>query len=44
MACIPQNPRRVGYIGPIHGPLDGPLYIGSMYSNSTDPISTCTDI
>ena len=25
MACIPPNPRRVGYIDPIHGPLDGPL-------------------
>jgi len=29
MACIPPNPRRVGYIDPIHGPLDGPLYMGS---------------
>ena len=29
MACIPPNPRRVGYIIPIHGLLDGPLYIGS---------------
>ena len=29
MACIPPNPRRVGYIDPIHGPLDEPLYIGS---------------
>ena len=27
--CIPPNPRRVGYIDPIHGPLDGPLYMGS---------------
>jgi len=34
MACIPPNPRRVGYIGPIHGPLDGPLYMGSIYSNN----------
>ena len=34
MACIPPNPRRVGYIVPIHGPLDGPLYMGSIYSNS----------
>ena len=33
MACIPPNPRRVGYIVPIHGPLDGPLYMGSIYSN-----------
>ena len=29
MACIPPNPRRVGYIDPIHGSLDGPIYIGS---------------
>ena len=29
MICIPPNPRRVGYIDPIHGPLDGPLYMGS---------------
>ena len=34
MACIPPNPRRVGYIDPIHGPLDGPLYMGSIYSNT----------
>ena len=34
MACIPPNPRRVGYIVPIHGPLCGPLYMGSIYSNS----------
>ena len=34
MACIPPNPRRVGYIVPIHGPLDGPLYMGSIYSNT----------
>jgi len=33
MACIPPNPRRVGYIDPTHGPLDGPLYMGSIYSN-----------
>ena len=33
MACIPPNPRRVGYIVPIHGPLDGPLNMGSIYSN-----------
>ena len=24
----------VGYIVPIHGPLDGPLYMGSIYTNS----------
>ena len=29
MACIPPNPKRVGYIDPIHGPLDRPLYMGS---------------
>ena len=29
MTCIPPNPRRVGYINPIHGPLNGPLYMGS---------------
>ena len=33
MRCIPPNPRRVGYIVPIHGPLDGPLYMGSIYTN-----------
>jgi len=32
--CIPPNPRRVGYIDPIHVPLDGPLYIGSIYTNT----------
>ena len=36
MACIPPNPRKVGYIVPIHGPLDGPLYMGSIYSNTDD--------
>ena len=34
MTCIPPNPRRVGYIDPTHGPLDGPLYMGSIYSNN----------
>ena len=29
MASIPPNPRRVGYIDPIHRPLDEPLYMGS---------------
>ena len=29
MVCIPPNPRRVGYIDPIHGLLDWPLYMGS---------------
>ena len=30
MACIPPNSRRVGYIVPIHGP----LYMGSIYTNT----------
>ena len=30
MACIPSNPKRVGYIDPIHEPLDGPLYMSSQ--------------
>ena len=34
MDYIPLNPRRVGYIIPIHGPLGGTLYMGSIYSNS----------
>ena len=34
MAYIPPNPRRVGCIVPIHGPLDVPLYMGSIYTNS----------
>ena len=29
MPCIPPNPKRVGYIDPIHEPLDEPLYMGS---------------
>jgi len=29
MAWIPPNPRRVGYIDPIHGP----LYMGLIYTN-----------
>ena len=33
MAYLPPNPKRVGYIVPIHGPLDGPLYMGSIYTN-----------
>ena len=32
MACILPNPRRMGYIDPIHEPLDEPLYMGSIYS------------
>ena len=34
MACIFPNPRRVGYIVPIYGSLDGPLYMGSIYTNT----------
>ena len=30
MDYIPPNPRRVGYIVPIHGP----LYMGSIYTNT----------
>ena len=33
VTCLPPNPRRVGYIVPKHGLLDGPLYMGSIYSN-----------
>ena len=33
MACIPPNPRRVGYINPIHGP----LYMGSHIHQHTEP-------
>ena len=36
MTCIPPNPRRVGYIDPIHGHLDGPLYIGSHIHQQND--------
>ena len=34
MACIPPNSKRVGYIVPIHVPLDRPLYMGSIYTNT----------
>ena len=37
MACIPSNPRRVGYIVSIHGPLDGPLYMGSHIHQHPPP-------
>ena len=36
MACITPNPRRVGYIVPIHGP----LYMGSIYTNMLDILFT----
>jgi len=39
MACIPPNPRRVGYIDPIHGSLDGPLYMGSHLHQHPPPRS-----
>ena len=29
IVSIPPNLRRVGYIVSVHGPLDGPLYMGS---------------
>ena len=29
MTSIPPNPKRVGYIDPIHVPLDVSLYMGS---------------
>src|SRR6185295_10847013 len=36
MSCIPPNPKRVGYIDPIHGPLDEPLYMGSHMHQATN--------
>ena len=36
MRCIPPNPSRVGYIDPIHEPLDGPLYMGSYIHQQFD--------
>ena len=35
IVSIPPNPRRVGYIDPIHGPLDGPLYMDSHIHQHT---------
>ena len=43
MACIPPNPRRVEYIDPIHGPLDGPLYMGSHIHQQNLPDTLQTD-
>jgi len=40
MACIPPNPRRVGYIDPIHEPLDGPLHMGS-HIHQHNVVSLC---
>ena len=37
MRYIPLNPRRVGYIVPIHGPLGGPLYMGSHIHQQCHP-------
>ena len=45
MACIPPNPRRVGYIDPIHEPLDGPLY-GLTYTPTLvteEILNTCLE-
>jgi len=40
MRCIPPNPGRVGYIVPIHEPLDRPLYMGSHIHQQYDiPLS-----
>ena len=41
MACIPPNPRRVGYIVSIHGPLDGPLYM-SPHINQQGALNFCS--
>ena len=41
MAGIPPNSRMVGYIVPIHGPLDEPLYMGSIYTNKFNYRSHC---
>jgi len=38
MTCIPPNPRRVGYIVPTHGLLDGPLYTWAQYTPTDDVI------
>ena len=34
VACIPPTLDGWVYIEHIHGPLDGPLYMGSIYSNT----------
>jgi hypothetical protein len=43
---IPPNPRRVGYIVLIYGLLDGPLYMGSIYTNTLPqselPVQRCS--
>ena len=42
MACIPPNPRMMGYIDPIHESLDEPLYMGShiqLLQNNNRPSS-----
>ena len=43
MRCISPNPRRVGYIDPIHGPLDGPLYIASHIHQHTTVVASETN-
>ena len=39
--CIPPNPRRVGNIVAIHGPLDGPLYMDSVYTIKMERFLMC---
>ena len=34
IACIPPTLEGWVYIMPIHGPLDGPIHTGSIYSNT----------
>ena len=46
--CIPPNPRRVGNIIAIHGPQDGPLYMGSHIHQhppqSELPVQRCSTL
>ena len=44
MDCIPPNPRRVGYIDPIHGPLDGHLYMGSHIHQQLGGLSSTPQV
>ncbi len=37
IVCIPPNPRKVGNIVVIHGPLDEPLYIWAQYTPTVSP-------
>ena len=43
MTCIPPNPRRVGYIVPIHGPLYMGLYTWAQYT-PTSSMSEKTNV